>query len=136
MATTRRTAVPATPTPSESRSGQNSIAGIGGAGSGTLLLTLSNAFPAQSFWHGILMYAAPSFAVLSGAAILLIKVQVESVVQARYINKARETLENQRNQPGITDDYRKELDEALVLLNRTEIIGHMARVKALSFIEK
>lgn len=98
----------------------STVAGLGGAGSGTTLVAL-----AQSIWDNttlgaVLIYGAPAITVMAGVLIYYLQVYVSSVAERRKhkdwlrrVASARMTLEQQLDSPNLSAQAKKRIREKL-----------------------
>ncbi len=122
--------------PNQNKSSEKVIAGVTGAGSGTLIVMLANNLPEASPWKSWLVIMAPSVSVLSGAIYQWIKAKISDYFQQKdlssAIDQARKTLETALNNQATTAEHKKELQKNLEKLEKLEAAARMKKVEALA----
>ncbi|MEU0794514.1 hypothetical protein ABZ342_31025 [Amycolatopsis sp. NPDC005961] len=104
-------------------------AGIGGAGGGTIMVTIAQAFGTHTVHGQIILYAAPTVSVIAGAVFFELKFRAERMTEKSRIKAARKTLVKQKEDPNTTASYKQELDKMIEEIDRTVANAEVARVK-------
>ncbi|MFI5776768.1 hypothetical protein [Nocardia sp. NPDC051570] len=114
-----------------SNAGQRLNAGIGGAGSGTLLITIAQHIGVDTIPGLVFLYSAPILAVVTGAAFDQVRQWTEWYGEWAVIRRARRTLEKQLNNPNTSTEHKKDIRCMLEQMDHTIAVNHLARVKSI-----
>ena len=107
-----------------------SVAGVGGASSGTLLLTFAQQAGVNTLLGEVLLYSAPTVAVISGALMLVFKNQVSLWTERWTVRQAIKTLTKQLNDPNVSDAQKAKTRSFLDEVHQAVAEAELARVKA------
>lgn len=120
-------------------------AGLGGVGSGTGLVGIAHLVGLTTVAGQVLLYVAPVLAVVFGALVYQLEQwatwygeQIQARLDRRAheergleIKRARKTLEDQLNDPNVSDESKRNMKTLLDQMDRVVAEAELAHVKAL-----
>jgi hypothetical protein len=111
------------------------VAGIGGAGGGTLLVVVARLLPDGYWLRPLLLWAAPTASVTLTGVWIWVQGQVsgwaENRKQRNVVKEARATLEGALSNPATSTEHREKVRAELEALEMIEVSRRMSRVKDL-----
>lgn len=107
-------------------------AGIGGIGGGTGLVALAQAIGPTTTPGAIILYLSPAISFFVGIALYYLEVQTSRYLERRLLNNARRTLEQQLDNPRLTNTYKNKIRRLLEDLEESVAKSQVERVKLIS----
>lgn len=115
-------------------------AGLGAAGSGTLLLVIAEGLPLNHPLKPILVWAAPTFSVFSGVLFLWAQLRLREYLTERRADEvfktAKQTITEALANPATSEQHRVKLRVELEKLELLMIRRQFARIKAISVVDE
>ena len=119
-----------TPRSSPAKPKPTSVAGVGGASSGTLMVPLAQlAGGTHTVLGTVLLYSAPTVAVVSGAAMLMLKSTASAMTERWQVRQARKTLEGLLRNGHTSEEHKADVRKLLEELDRSVAQAELDRVK-------
>lgn len=107
-------------------------AGLAGAGGGTGLVAVAESLPVDPSVKSLLVYAAPTVAVLFGSLVLFAQVQMSRYLQQRLVKRVRRDLEECLKNPHTSDEHKKRIRDRLEDLENVVTIQDIERIKVIA----
>lgn len=107
-------------------------ASIGGVGGGTGLVALAQAIGPRTAAGAIILYLSPAISVFVGIVLYYFEVQASRYLERRVLNSARKTLEQQLDNPRLTNAHKNRVRKLLEELEESVARSEVYRVKLIS----
>lgn len=125
--------------PLESGSEKKITAGAGvAAGSGTLLALIANNMSDENMLKPWLILAAPSLSIIFGSIWVWLQIKIVNYIRERefklVISEAKKTVEQELEDPNLSNERRDKLKQMREELNQIEIDRVMTKLKSLRII--
>jgi hypothetical protein len=105
-------------------------AGLAGAGSGTLVVSLAETMPHGAL-RDVFLYGAPSAGIVLGAITYYIQQAALRYLQKRLVQRLRKTLEPMLADPQTSEEHKIKLRKELEKAEQAVVASEVARIKVL-----
>lgn len=109
-------------------------ASIGGIGGGTGLVALAQAIGPETTAGLLILYLSPAISFFVGIVLYYVEAQASRYLERRLLNNARRTLEQQLDNPRLTNSHKNRIRKLLEEMEEAVAKSQVERVKLIGIV--